>query len=98
MIDISIFNKEYIYNNVIHIEKILIDIQKYCTILDRCIELLEYEQKIQELHDTTLISYLLSLVKLYKIYVFKFLHTKVPDQYDVQIREFVSSMRIYASN
>ncbi len=98
MTDTSLFNSEYIYNNVIHIEKILIDIQKYCTMLDRCIELLEYEQKIQELHDKTLISYLLSLVKLYKIYVFKFLHTKVSDHYESTIREFVSSMRIYTSN
>ncbi len=98
MTDTSLFNSEYIDNNVMHIEKILIEIQKYCTMLDRCIALLESEQKIQELHDTTLIFYLLSLVKLYKIYVFKYLHTQVPDQYDVTIREFVSSMRIYTSN
>jgi hypothetical protein len=98
MTDISLFNKEYIDNNVIHIEKILIETQKYCTMLDSCIKLLEDEQEYQQLHDTTLISYMLSLVKLYKIYVFKFLHTKVSDQYDSTIREFVSSMRIYTSN
>lgn len=78
----------------IEIDERLVSIKKHENMLESCIALLENEISNQNLFQTTVISYLLSLVRLYKLYIQQYINGYVSSKELAALNHADNVMRI----